>query len=52
MLYAAFQDLMWRRRRVVIAVLAVSLALGLSLVMAGVTAAFGREADQVLRDRR
>jgi putative ABC transport system permease protein len=49
MLYAAFQDLMWRRRRVVIAVLAVSLALGLSLVMAGVTAAFGREADQVLR---
>ena len=43
MLLAALQDLRWRRRRFLIAVLGTSLVFGLTLVMSGVSAGFGSE---------
>jgi putative ABC transport system permease protein len=48
MIHAALRDLAWRRRRVIIAVIAVGLAFGVSLVMSGVASAFDREARRTL----
>jgi putative ABC transport system permease protein len=48
MLFTTWRDLQWRRKRFTIAVVAVALTLGLSLLMSGVATAFPREADRVL----
>jgi putative ABC transport system permease protein len=46
MLLAAIRDLQYRRRRVLVAVAGASLVLGLGLVMSGLAASFGNEADR------
>ena len=49
MVRAALRDLQWRRRRFVIAVLGTALVFAVSLVLAGVAASFGQEADRTVR---
>ena len=46
MLLAAIRDLQYRRRRVLVAIAGASLVLGLGLVMSGLAASFGNEADR------
>jgi putative ABC transport system permease protein len=48
MLFATWRDLQWRRKRFTIAVIAIALTLGLSLLMSGVSSAFPLEARRVL----
>ncbi len=48
MLFTTWRDLQWRRKRFTIAVLAVALTLGLSLLMSGVASAFPLEARRVI----
>jgi putative ABC transport system permease protein len=46
---AAWRDVIFRRRRFAIAVSATALVFALSLLLAGVSASFGRETDRTLR---
>lgn len=48
MLHAAWRDLLYRRRRIVVAVVGASLVLGLGLVMSGFAASFGNEATRTV----
>lgn len=48
MWFAAFRDLVWRRRRYLISVLGTSLVFALSLLMAGMAASFPAEIDATL----
>ena len=45
MLIAALRDLQWRQRRVAITVIGTGLVFGMTLVLAGLSASFGAEAD-------
>jgi len=49
MVRAALRDLQWRRLRFVIAVAGTALVFAVSLLLSGVSASFGREADRTLR---
>jgi putative ABC transport system permease protein len=48
MVRAALRDLQWRRLRFVIAVAGTALVFAVSLLLSGVSASFGREADRML----
>jgi putative ABC transport system permease protein len=48
MLSAALQDLLWRKKRFVIALTATSLVFSMTLVMSGLAAAFPNEIDRLL----
>jgi putative ABC transport system permease protein len=48
MLVAALRDLQWRRRRFLIAVLGTSLVFSMTLVLAGLSAAFVNEVDRTI----
>ena len=47
---AALRDLQWRRLRFAIAVIGTALVFAVSLLLSGVSASFGREADRMLHD--
>jgi putative ABC transport system permease protein len=47
-LVAALRDLQWRRRRFIIAVLGTALVFSMTLVLAGLSAAFGNEVDRTV----
>jgi putative ABC transport system permease protein len=47
-LIAALRDLQWRRRRFVIAVLGTALVFAMTLLLAGLAAAFGNEVDRTI----
>ena len=48
MLIAALRDLQWRRRRFIIAVLGTALVFSMTLVLAGLSAAFVNEVDRTI----
>ncbi len=48
---AALRDLQWRRRRFLIAVLGTALVLSMTLVLAGLSAAFVNEVDRTMTAR-
>jgi putative ABC transport system permease protein len=48
MLVAALRDLQWRRRRFIIAVLGTALVFSMTLVLAGLSAAFVNEVDRTI----
>ena len=48
MLLAALRDLQWRRRRFLIVVLGTALVFAMTLVLAGLSAAFGNEVDRTV----
>ena len=52
MLLAAWRDLQWRRRRFLIAVLGTALVFAMTLVLAGLSAAFVNEVDRTIDDHR
>jgi putative ABC transport system permease protein len=47
---AAWRDVIFRRRRFAIAIVATALVFALSLLLSGVSASFAREADRTIRD--
>jgi putative ABC transport system permease protein len=49
MLVAALRDLQWRRRRFLIAVLGTALVFAMTLVLAGLSAAFNNEVDRTVK---
>ena len=49
MLVAALRDLQWRRRRFLIAVLGTALVFAMTLVLAGLSAAFVNEVDRTIK---
>ena len=50
MIHAAIRDLLWRRRRYLISVIGCGLVFGLSLLMSGLSAAFGVELDRTIEN--
>ena len=50
MIWAAWRDVVFRKRRYAIAIAATALVFALSLLLSGVSASFGREADRTLAD--
>jgi putative ABC transport system permease protein len=48
MIMAALRDLQWRRRRVVVAVVATALVFAMSLLLSGLSESFGNEASSTL----
>ncbi len=52
MIMAALRDLQWRRRRVIVAVLATALVFAISLLLSGLSDSFGNEASATLTSMR
>ncbi|HKY16009.1 MAG TPA: ABC transporter permease [Microthrixaceae bacterium] len=48
MIHAAFRDLLWRRRRYLISMMGCGLVFGMSLLMSGLSSAFGVELDNTI----